>query len=50
MPPAEILRLDNRHAHATSKPGTKAGAGNAAADNQDINIIHRDGWLRFGKA
>ena len=44
------------HAHLAGEPRAEAGAGNSAADDQDIAMgsgsrLHRHGsaWLRFGK-
>ena len=50
MPAAHVLGLDHQDAHRAGQPGGKAGAGNAAAGNQDIKLLHLAGWLRFGKA
>jgi hypothetical protein len=44
---AEILSLNDQGTHARRKPGAEAGTSDPTADNQDINSLHRGGWLRF---
>ena len=49
MHPAMRFRFNDPDAKAAGDLRAEARTGNAAADNQDVEIAHRDRRLRFGK-
>jgi prepilin peptidase CpaA len=46
---ALFLGLEDHRPSLGGDLGSKACSGDAAADNNDVKIVHRDRWLRIGK-
>ena len=45
--PALGFALNEADAELAGQLGAEAGAGDPAADDQDIHVDHNCGWLRF---